>query len=851
MGLIKKYFEWLQKDVPTGDVEKYPVIDENGETSVKGIYIVGDLTGIPLLKLAAESGTKIVEYLMSLQDFRKERENKSGNDIYDVVIIGAGPAGVAAGIKAQKYGLNFVILEASKKFNTIINFPKGKPIFAEPTDYEQHSDIKISDGIKESLLEELNRQLQNTQLPIEEGIKVDEIKKQGKYFEIISKDKSYKALRVIIATGKSGSSRKLKVPGEDLPKVFNRLFDPAEAEGHDVLVVGGGDNALETAIAVAEYAKSTTISYRKSSFSRPKQGNLEKLNRLVEEGKIKVLFETTVKEIREDSVILSGKDNKEIILPNSLVYVMIGNELPVDFFKRSGIKMEGELGTTSKLMFAALLLFSAIVYFGKSSAELYSYVFGKTGSFSAMFSSLFSVEFWGRFFSLPGKIFSILFSGEVHVWNVTKYINALIAYFAFILFVLMGIYLLVKFIKTNAKNIKFNWNTFKYLYFIFVAIFMPVVYFGEKYFGLSLFGKSQGFYYTGLYSLTILIFGLRRMKVRPTKYIIYQTTTLILIQIFPLFLLPEFILPYLGKIGALGSPDGFILQQVFPTGNWEGATPSYWRAYGFILAWPLNFANLYDGNITTFWFVFSIVQTFVIIPLIVYKWGKGAYCGWICSCGALAETLGDDYRTRALHGEKPKRWENIGQWILVAAFIVTGLKLIAVLYNIEIPVINEQVNYTADFLHVFYYLAIDIIFAGVLGLGVYFFLSGRVWCRFGCPLAALMHIYARFTKYRIFSEKKKCISCNICTKVCHMGIDVMNYANKGIPMNDVECVRCSACIVNCPTQVLSFGSLPKADPDNILYKDKSVQIHPAEDWKKGLQSFRRFRFSEFSACKNC
>ncbi len=834
MGIIKKYFDWLQKDVPTGEVEKYPVIDENGETSVKGIYIVGDLTGIPLLKLAAESGSKIIEYLNALPDFQKQRKNNLGKDVLDLIIIGAGPAGIAAGIKAKKSGYNFKILEASSKFNTIKNFPKGKPIFAEPVDLTQQSEIKISDGTKESLLEELNSYLRENDLPVEEGIKVDEIKKRGDYFEVVSKSKSYKALRVIIAIGKSGSYRKLNVPGEDLPKVFNRLFDPADAEGHDVLIVGGGDTALETAIAVAPFAKSVTVSYRKASFSRPKQGNLEKFNRLVEDGKIKVLYETTVKEIKDNAVILLDKNRNEIEIPNSLAFVMIGTELPVDFFKRSGIKMEGELETTRKLMFAALLLFSTVVYFGKSSAEVYNYVLGKYDGFSGIIDSVFSTKFWVKFFTLPANLIPVLFSEKIYVWNVNKYINALVAYVGFILFVILGIYLLGVFVKNHYKELRFNWQTFKYSYFIAVAAFMSVVYFGEKYFGYEMFGKSQSFYYTGFYSLTILIFGLRRMKVKPTKYIIYQTTVLILIQIFPLFLLPEIILPYLGKIGALGSPDGFILQQVFPTGNWEGAQPSYWRAYGFILAWPLNFVNLYDGNITTFWFVFSIIQTFVIIPLLVYKWGKGAYCGWICSCGALAETLGDEYRTLALHGEKPKKWENMGQWILAAAFLITGLKLISVLYKIEIPVINEPVDYTADLLHVFYYLAIDVIFAGVLGLGVYFFLSGRVWCRFGCPLAALMHIYARFSKYRIFADKKKCISCNICTKVCHMGIDVMNYANKGIPMNDVECVRCSACVVNCPTQVLSFGSLPEADPDNVLFKENGISLPDKSDWRSGL-----------------
>jgi NosR/NirI family nitrous oxide reductase transcriptional regulator len=100
---------------------------------------------------------------------------------------------------------------------------------------------------------------------------------------------------------------------------------------------------------------------------------------------------------------------------------------------------------------------------------------------------------------------------------------------------------------------------------------------------------------------------------------------------------------------------------------------------------------------------------------------------------------------------------------------------------------------------------VDFFLAGVLGVGLYFWFSGRVWCRFFCPLAALMHVYAKFTRYRIFSEKDKCISCNVCTSVCHQGIDVMSYANKGRPLTDVECVRCSACVQECPTGTLSFG----------------------------------------------
>jgi len=827
-SIISKYFNWLQKDAPVGEVERYPEINENGETSVKGIYIVGDLTGIPLLKLAAESGKKVISTILGDQDFQKHKSSKKDNELYDILIIGAGPAGISAGIEAANQNLKFAIIESAKKFNTIVNFPKGKPIIAEPLDYNQQSALKINDGTKESLLDELENQLTGIDLPIEEGVMVERIDKSGDQFELITKKGNYKALRVVLAIGKSGNARMLNVQGENLPKVYNRLFDPADAREHDVLVVGGGDSALETAIATAEYANSVTISYRKPTFARPKEGNVEKLNQLEGNGKLKLLLKTNVKEIKENSVFIVDKEGKESELDNTMIFTMIGRELPVDFFKRSKIKMEGELSLTAKLQFLLLILVAGIIYFGKSSALFYKAMFGKVDSFSDAVGYIFTAEFWGKYLSLPGVFVTTLFSDQIKIWSVTKYINAPIAYLCFVSAVLLGIYLLVKFIKENYKTFSFDWKTFKYTYLILVALFFTIVFFGGRYFGVNLLGKSQSFWYTGLYSLTILIFGLRRIKMKPTRYIKLQTWSLILIQALPLFILPEFVFPALGKALLLGGSDGFIMSQVFPK-------ESYWRSYGFILAWPLNFSNLYNLNITTFWLLFSLFQTFVFIPFIVYKWGKGAYCGWICSCGAMAETLGDEYRTLAPHGPNAKKWENFSQWALLVAFIITGLKLVAVLYNMPIPIINEKIAYAADFLHKFYYLGIDVIFAGVLGVGVYFFLSGRVWCRFGCPLAALMHIYNRFSKYRIFSEKKKCISCNICTKVCHMGIDVMNFANKGIPMNDVECVRCSACVVNCPTQVLSFGSLPSGDTNNKLYKELEINLeNKTASWGSGL-----------------
>jgi polyferredoxin len=182
----------------------------------------------------------------------------------------------------------------------------------------------------------------------------------------------------------------------------------------------------------------------------------------------------------------------------------------------------------------------------------------------------------------------------------------------------------------------------------------------------------------------------------------------------------------------------------------------------------------------------------------------------------MAETLGDTYRHKMPHGSKWNRVNVVGQVILAIAFIILITRVIS--WSVPNTAIGQTLNgvYTGMLydwkpfgIQLNYKWVVDLVFAGIIGYGLYFWYSGRVWCRFMCPLAALMHIYARFSRFRIISNKKKCISCNVCTSVCHQGIDVMNFANKGLPMNDPECVRCSACVQSCPTGVLQFGQVDR------------------------------------------
>ena len=257
-------------------------MNPDGSTNVPGVYVVGDLTGIPLLKFSADTGARAVRTIVSDREQRNAKPQAADGDVLDLVIVGAGIAGMSAALEARKANLRFVILEGSEPFTTIVNFPKAKPIYTYPHDMKPAGELQFREEVhpKEILVEDIQRQTASIK-PV--PARAERIARKGESLEVILADGKppLAARNVIVAIGRSGNFRKLNVPGEDLGKVFNRLHDPKEFAEKNVLVVGGGDSALETAIAVAEFGGNVTLSYRKSEFSRPKPDNVEKLNRLM------------------------------------------------------------------------------------------------------------------------------------------------------------------------------------------------------------------------------------------------------------------------------------------------------------------------------------------------------------------------------------------------------------------------------------------------------------------------------------------------------------------------------------------------------------------------------------------
>ena len=764
--LIGNYTKWLHTRWPAGTVEKLPVAREDGSTNVPGLYIVGDLTGIPLLKFSAHTGTRAVQNIVTDPAFNKRNTSE---DTVDIAIIGGGVSGYAAAMEAKKQGLSFTLYEAAEPFSTIVNFPAGKPIYTYPTDMTPDGDLQFhaSADVKEGLLEDLHDQVSAADItPVR--ARVDSVRRKSGRFELNIPDQpATHAHRVVVAIGRSGNFRKLGVPGEDLPKVYNRLHDPKDFCGQNILVVGGGDSALETAIALVSCGSNVTLSYRKPEFARPKPDNVDKIAMLTSHpdtpvevetvegdrvttptgpymtpdhsGKLTLMMASSIKQITEDNVTLADADKKEHTLPNDAVFTMIGREAPLEFFRRSGVTISGQRDTRWWVSIVAVLLTFTFLYHWKK----------------------------------PGVWLPIGDWFQNNNWfphNVPAWLNSLSDAFA------------------NPANLLGTLNN-------------------------SL--GSPGFYYSLAYCVVMLIFGIRRIRRRKTPYVKVQTWSLLAFQWIPLFILPYILLPWMGNNGMFDSgPLGWLADQLFPRADWDPNGRAYYHAFGFILAWPLFVWNVFTSQPMYLWLAISFIQTFVIIPLIIRKWGKGAYCGWVCSCGGMAETLGDAHRHKMPHGPIWNRVNMIGQAFLAVCFFLLITRIASWVWpGSFLGTMYDTVLKGVPGLN--YVWFIDLLFAGILGFGLYFHFSGRTWCRFACPLAALMHIYARFSQFRILADKKKCISCNVCTSVCHQGIDIMNFANKGLPMEDPQCVRCSACVQSCPTGVLTFGRINRKTGETL------------------------------------
>jgi len=320
-----------------------PYYDENFETSIKGLYITGELGGIGLIKNAIDQGLKAISNIVS-------STSSSQNGILDVAIIGAGPAGIGAALAAQANGLRYVLLEQYDLGGSILHYPRQKLVLTTPVELPLYGKLKISEISKEKLLEIFTSLVKNFGLNLQTEQKVESVTRNEKSFHIQTGKMTYSAANVVLALGRRGSPRKLGVPGEDLSKVYYRLIEAEKYNDKQILVVGGGNSAIEAAVGLGRQKGNTvTLSYRRDSFVRLKEKNEKQIQEMTKNGMIRVLFQSDVKEIRPGEILLKEKENIIHKLPNDFTFIFAGGELPAEFLKKIGVKLRTTQELASKV----------------------------------------------------------------------------------------------------------------------------------------------------------------------------------------------------------------------------------------------------------------------------------------------------------------------------------------------------------------------------------------------------------------------------------------------------------------------------------------------------------------------
>jgi thioredoxin reductase (NADPH) len=317
-----------------------PHINTNFETNVPGIFIAGELGGMGLIKNATIQGRQAAENIA--RSIKKDHKAT-----FDLIIIGAGPAGISASLTAKKLGLNFLVLEQDTLGGTVFTFPRKKIVMTSPMDLPLVGKVKLYETSKAELLDLWQTALKKHNIQITENSKVDSILSENGIFKVFTlTGDNYTSASVLLAIGRRGTPRKLNVPGEMTEKVAYRLLEPEEISGKDILVVGGGDSAIETALLLADQNK-VTISYRSEVFNRIKPKNSSAINAAAENGKLEVRMNSNLLFIEEGSITLTqGKDAEQIKLKNDLVYIFAGGELPTQFLEKAGIKITKKFGET-------------------------------------------------------------------------------------------------------------------------------------------------------------------------------------------------------------------------------------------------------------------------------------------------------------------------------------------------------------------------------------------------------------------------------------------------------------------------------------------------------------------------
>lgn len=718
-----------------------PVIDRRFESSIRGLYIIGDLSGAPVVKIAMEQGANVAAYIAAQPDAKGRNPG-----VYDIVVIGAGAAGLNAALVAQDLGLRVIVLEKNKIANTIEDFPEGKWVYAEPDSVPPKGKLWLDGARKEELIGRWHQIIRDNHLEVKTEEGVTSVTKRRSGFEVKTNRGTYLASRVVLATGQRGNPRKLGVPGEDREQVYHRLYSPKHYQNEKILVVGGGNSAVEAALTLAEQ-NHVTLCYRGAELSRVFKDNATKLKAAVKKGKIAVMYQSNVRRF-DAGICAIESDGKIATVPYDHAFVMIGADAPTEFLRSLGLKLENDwTGNPLEAVTLAFTCLAGLWIFG-----------GRTGV-----PAVQGFHIWGGLLAL--------LSFAALLYRAVKGSR----------FALLGLSFVIAYTVYAAKQAE-NFE------------FWPFRGWGAR--ALSFGNRPWSFWYTVLYTCVMTIFGLQAAKRwgwdRKDRFQMWRYASLIGFQWIFFFLIPEFLFRWAVQYQWVGSRlahDPAFAQQA-------------WRSYGIVYAWPLFFYT-FLGNPSEIWILWGLLLSFVIIPVLVLFHGK-RYCSWICGCGGLAETLGDRWRHLAPKGKASIRWEAMNSIVLAAAVVVTVLALGRDTVKIFQKPSVTGLEYYHLFADVWLVGILPVTLYPFFGGKVWC----RYWCPLAKMMQIFSAAFTRFRASRFaIHANEKCIACGECSRNCQVGIDVMNFAMKQEELNNFNssCIGCGICVSVCPMDVLSFA----------------------------------------------
>lgn len=675
---MKKFLVSLfRNDSPSPSYPDRPRLKASGESSVPGVYLAGEVAGSSLIRTGLNEGYDLAGKLVKRLDSSRPHPFD-----YDVAVVGCGVAGAATGVRLHELGKRVVILEAEKAFQTLRRITRGKIMLAEPEGLVPKGSIAYEESSIEKTLETMEDAVARSGVEVREFTPVTGVNPLDQGFRVTTGRGEVTAALVVLAPGKAGHPRKAGVPGEQAfaEKIYHDLKDPADHDGEDILIYGGGDVAAEAALALCDNNR-VTLATVDQDLIFPRRKNVERLRQMENEGRLTLLTDTRLTGVFQDHVTVEDRKTAEVSrIPNQKVFEMIGSEQPRDFFRKAGVRLEKEWTFSRVSVLVFTLLLCLLIYTWKKG--------------------YFPFEFYGQ--------------------------------------------------------------------------------------GLGMFQgilKNPSFWYSTVYTMLLVGFGIPAMKRWSRnwtdRYQMARFSSLMVCQVLSFFLIECLFAIYL------------------PPDTW-------WRAYAVSNPFPLLFDSFYNlsgvrpGDLKIVIAVLGALITFVVIPVAV-RWHGKRFCSWVCGCGGLAETLGDRWRHLSPKGERSRRWEVMGDLVLVWAFVSALVILLAYDGN----------SAGSGLWHKTYAVLVDFWLIAVIPMALYPIAGGKIWCRYWCPLAKYMEILSRMYGRLAIVANDRCIQCTQCSLQCQVGVDVMAFAKNGDSFSNKNssCIHCGICITVCPMDVLSFKQI--------------------------------------------